>query len=57
MSHARNLIILKIVGFAEAAVQYYRMADTRAHVWIAHQRYPDARAASGIRAARIRSSA
>ena len=40
LSHARNLIILKIVGFAEAAVQYYRMADTRAHVWIAHQRYP-----------------
>jgi glutamate synthase domain-containing protein 1/glutamate synthase domain-containing protein 3 len=40
MSHARNLLIVKIVGFAEAAVQYYRMHDTRAHVWIAHQRYP-----------------
>ena len=40
MSHARNLLIMKIVGFAEAAVQYYRMPDTRAHVWIAHQRYP-----------------
>ena len=40
MSHARNLMILKIVGFAEAAVQYYRMPDMRAHVWIAHQRYP-----------------
>ncbi|MGA1825756.1 MAG: glutamate synthase [bacterium] len=40
MSHARNLIILKIVGYAEAVVQYYRMANTRAHVWIAHQRYP-----------------
>ncbi len=40
MSHARNLIILKIVGYAEAAVQYYGMPDTRAHVWIAHQRYP-----------------
>jgi glutamate synthase domain-containing protein 1 len=40
MSHARNLVILKIVGFAEAVVQYYRMADVRAHVWIAHQRYP-----------------
>ncbi|MGD0383699.1 MAG: hypothetical protein ABSA77_09270, partial [Thermoguttaceae bacterium] len=40
MSHARNLIILKIVGYAEGAVQYYRMPDTRAHVWIAHQRYP-----------------
>lgn len=40
LSHARNLIIIKIVGFAEASVQYYRMADQRAHVWIAHQRYP-----------------
>ena len=40
VSHARNLMIVKIVGFAEAAVQYYRMEDTRAHVWIAHQRYP-----------------
>jgi glutamate synthase domain-containing protein 1/glutamate synthase domain-containing protein 3 len=40
MSHAKNLIILKIVGFAEAAVEYYRLSDTRAHVWIAHQRFP-----------------
>jgi glutamate synthase domain-containing protein 1/glutamate synthase domain-containing protein 3 len=40
LSHARNLIILKVVGFAEAVVQYYQMGDTRAHVWIAHQRYP-----------------
>jgi glutamate synthase domain-containing protein 1/glutamate synthase domain-containing protein 3 len=40
VSHARNLLIVKIVGFAEAAVQYYRLEDTRAHVWIAHQRYP-----------------
>ncbi len=40
LSHARNLIILKVVGFAEAVVQYYCMEDSRAHVWIAHQRYP-----------------
>ncbi len=40
LSHARNLFIIKIVGYAEAAVQYYRMPDLRAHVWIAHQRYP-----------------
>ena len=40
MSHARNLIIIKIVGYAEAAVQYYKLEDVRAHVWIAHQRYP-----------------
>jgi glutamate synthase domain-containing protein 1/glutamate synthase domain-containing protein 3 len=40
MSHAKNLIIMKIVGFAEASVQYYKMHNTRAHVWIAHQRFP-----------------
>lgn len=40
MSHARNLIIIKIVGYAEASVQYYKMEDVRAHVWVAHQRYP-----------------
>jgi glutamate synthase domain-containing protein 1/glutamate synthase domain-containing protein 3 len=40
VSHARNLIIMKIVGFAEQCVEYYRMSDLRAHVWIAHQRYP-----------------
>ncbi len=40
VSHARNLVIMKAVAFAEAAVEYYRMSDTRAHVWIAHQRYP-----------------
>jgi len=38
MSHARNLFIIKIVGYAEAAVQYYKMENVRAHVWIAHQR-------------------
>ncbi|MBN1757816.1 MAG: hypothetical protein JW863_05835 [Chitinispirillaceae bacterium] len=40
LSHARNLLILKVVGYAEAVVQYYCMEDSRAHVWIAHQRYP-----------------
>ena len=40
LSHARNLFIIKIVGYAEAAVEYYRMPELRAHVWLAHQRYP-----------------
>jgi len=40
LSHSRNLLVVKIVGYAEAAVEYYRMPDMRAHVWIAHQRYP-----------------
>jgi glutamate synthase domain-containing protein 1/glutamate synthase domain-containing protein 3 len=40
LSHARNLIILKIVGYAENVVQYYGMEDFKANTWIAHQRYP-----------------
>jgi glutamate synthase domain-containing protein 1 len=40
LSHGRNMMILKIVGYAEQVVQYYCMEDKKAHVWIAHQRYP-----------------
>ena len=40
MSHGRNFFILKIVGYAEQVVEYYKLDDFRAHIWIAHQRYP-----------------
>ncbi|MBN1993471.1 MAG: glutamate synthase [Anaerolineae bacterium] len=40
MSHARNLVIFKIVGYAEQVMQYYGLADMQAYVWIGHQRYP-----------------
>ena len=40
LSHGRNLLVFKIVGYAEQIVQYYRLEDLQAHVWIAHQRYP-----------------
>lgn len=40
MSHGRNMMILKIVGYAENVVKYYQLEDFKAHAWIAHQRYP-----------------
>ncbi len=40
LSHGRNMLIFKIVGYAESIIQYYKLEDFRAHVWIAHQRYP-----------------
>ncbi|HMK33961.1 MAG TPA: glutamate synthase [Desulfomonilaceae bacterium] len=40
MSHGRNVMILKIVGYAENVVRYYNLDEFPAHVWIAHQRYP-----------------
>jgi len=40
LSHGKNMLAFKIVGYAEQVLQYYRMEDLLAHVWISHQRYP-----------------
>jgi len=40
MSHGRNMLIMKIVGYAEDVIRYYRLEDFKANVWIGHQRYP-----------------
>ncbi len=40
MSHGRNMLVLKIVGYAEDVITYYGMEDFKAHIWIGHQRYP-----------------
>ena len=40
MSHGRNMIVMKIVGYAEDVIRYYMLEDLIAYVWIGHQRYP-----------------
>jgi len=40
LSHGRNILILKIVGYAEDVIRFYRLNDVTAHVWIGHHRYP-----------------
>ena len=40
MSHGRNMMVMKIVGYAEDVIRYYKLEDMKAHVWIGHQRYP-----------------
>jgi len=40
LSHGRDIMILKIVGYAEQVVQYYKLEEFKAYGWIAHQRYP-----------------
>jgi glutamate synthase domain-containing protein 1/glutamate synthase domain-containing protein 3 len=40
MSHGRNMIVMKVVGYAEDVIHYYKLEDLKAHVWIGHQRYP-----------------
>ncbi|MFZ5572493.1 MAG: glutamate synthase [Thermodesulfobacteriota bacterium] len=40
LSHGRDIMILKVVGYAEAIVKYYKIEELAAHAWIAHQRFP-----------------
>jgi glutamate synthase domain-containing protein 1/glutamate synthase domain-containing protein 3 len=40
LSHAKNLLVLKMVGYGDDVVRYYRLEDFPAHVWIGHHRYP-----------------
>ncbi len=40
LCHGRNFFILKTVGYAEHVIQYYQLENLKAHIWIAHQRYP-----------------
>ncbi len=40
MSCGKNIMILKVVGYAEAITDYYKINDLKAHAWIAHQRFP-----------------
>ena len=40
MSHGRNMMVMKIVGYAEDVIKYYKLEEIKAHVWIGHQRYP-----------------
>jgi glutamate synthase domain-containing protein 1/glutamate synthase domain-containing protein 3 len=40
LSYGKDIMILKVVGYAEAITRYYKIEDLRAHAWIAHQRFP-----------------
>jgi len=40
LSHGRDMLILKLVGFAEDVIKYYCLEEITAHVWIGHHRYP-----------------
>lgn len=40
LSHGKNLLVLKLVAYAEDVVRYYQLEDMHAHVWIGHHRYP-----------------
>lgn len=40
LSHGKNLLVMKMVGYGDDVIRYYQLEDMRAHVWIGHHRYP-----------------
>ncbi len=40
LSHGKNMVVLKLVGYGDDVIRYYKLEDFRAHIWIGHHRYP-----------------
>ena len=40
LSHGKNIMVLKMVGYGDDLIHYYQLEDLHAHVWIGHHRYP-----------------
>ena len=40
LSHGKNLLVLKMVGYGDDVIRYYQIENLHAHVWIGHHRYP-----------------
>ena len=40
VSHGKNMVVLKLVGYGDDVVRYYKLENFKAHVWIGHHRYP-----------------
>ena len=40
LSHGKNMLVLKMVGYGGDVISYYQLDEVHAHVWIGHHRYP-----------------
>ncbi|GMR10601.1 MAG: hypothetical protein BMS9Abin28_1422 [Anaerolineae bacterium] len=40
LSHGKDLLVLKLVGFGDDVFRVYGLEDMKAHIWIGHHRYP-----------------
>lgn len=40
LSHGKDLLVLKLVGFGDDVFRVYGLEGMKAHVWIGHHRYP-----------------
>ncbi len=40
LSHGKDMLVLKMVGYGDDVIRAYGLDEVRAHVWIGHHRYP-----------------
>mgnify|MGYP001080107059 CR=1 FL=1 len=40
LSHGKDMMVLKIVGYGDQVIRYYKLENFKAHIWIGHNRYP-----------------
>jgi glutamate synthase domain-containing protein 1/glutamate synthase domain-containing protein 3 len=40
LSHGKNMLVLKMVGYGGDVISYYQLEEMHAHIWIGHHRYP-----------------
>lgn len=40
LSHGKDMIVLKLVGFGDDVIRYYQLEDFKANIWVGHHRYP-----------------
>ncbi|MFN2232950.1 MAG: glutamate synthase [Anaerolineales bacterium] len=40
LSHGKNMLVLKMVGYGDDVIRYYQLEELHAHIWIGHHRYP-----------------
>ncbi len=40
LSHGKDMTVLKLVGYGDDVVRYYKLENFTAHIWIGHHRYP-----------------
>ena len=40
LSHGKNMLALKMVGYGDDVIRYYQLENLHAHVWLGHHRYP-----------------
>ncbi len=40
LSHGKDMIVLKLVGYGDDVVRYYKLENFKANIWVGHHRYP-----------------